>query len=80
MTDEELRALVLETLKSIAPDADLDTLDPDVAFADQFDFDSVDCLSLATSLSKQLNMTIPEGDCPRLSTLNGCVAYLRAKC
>ncbi len=79
MTQEEIRSIVLRTLGDIAPEVDLDEIDPGVAFADQFDFDSVNCLNLVLELGREVQVEIPESDCPKLSTLNGCVAYLGAK-
>lgn len=63
-------------LRHVAPEADLDTLDPDRRFRDQFEFDSVDFLNFALALQAQLNMSIPEEDYPSLATLNGCIGYL----
>ncbi len=79
MTQQAIRSIVLRTLGDIAPEVDLDKIDPSVAFADQFDFDSVNCLNLVLALGRGLQVEIPESDCPKLSTLNGCVAYLAAK-
>jgi acyl carrier protein len=74
-----IRAATLQILADIAPEVDLEQIDPDVAFADQFDFDSVNCLNLVLALGRELGVEIPETDCHRLSTLNGCVTYLTAR-
>lgn len=73
---EALARLVLETLGRIAPDLDPAALDPDAAFRDQFEIDSVDFLNFVLALERALGRRIPEGDWPRLSSLNGCLAYL----
>lgn len=78
MRQDEIRSIVQQTLAGIAPEADLESMDPNVAFADQFDFDSVNCLNFVLTLGRELQLEIPESDCPKLSTLNGCVAYLTA--
>jgi acyl carrier protein len=70
--------LFLECVKAIAPEAALDTLDPELRLRDQFTFDSVDFLDLALALEKALGIRIPEEDYPHLSTLHGAVAYLSA--
>jgi hypothetical protein len=44
MSAEQIVALTLSILDTIAPEADLTHLDPDVSYRDQFDFDSIDCL------------------------------------
>lgn len=79
MTAAEIRSAVLETLGDIAPEVDLPALDPEQTFADQFDFDSVDCLNLVQGLEGSLNVDIPEGDCPKLASLNSAVNYLLEK-
>lgn len=79
MTRDELQILAGEILVSVAPDADLDTLDPATSFRDQFEFDSVDFLNFVLSLEKRLAIHIPEFECPRLSSMNGCLDYLLEK-
>lgn len=79
MTDEELRNTVLRILGDIAPDIDIAKLEPDVAYRDQFDFDSMDFLNFAIALHKEFKIDIPETEYPQLSTLDGAVAYLKSR-
>jgi acyl carrier protein len=74
-----IRSVALRILRQIAPEANLENLNADVAFADQFDFDSVNCLNFVLALGRELRVEIPESDCHRLSTLNGCLEYLVPK-
>lgn len=76
MTREEIRSITLEVLGQIAPNADLDSLNPAMTFRDQFEFDSVDYLNFVLTLEKRLELKIPEIECPRLASLDGCIAYL----
>jgi acyl carrier protein len=76
MTSDELRAVALDALKQIAPDADFSALDAARNFRDQFEIDSVDYLNFVLTLELRLGIHIPELHYPRLSSLNGCVAYL----
>ena len=78
MTDDSIREAVLRNLTEIAPDMDPATLDPGIAFRDQFEFDSVDFLNFAVALEKDLGVKIPELDFPKLASLDGCVRYLDA--
>ncbi len=78
MTEAELKELILRILGDIAPDADLQNMDPDVEFRDQFDFDSIDFLNFAIAIYKATKVDIPELHYPRIGTLNGCVEYLRS--
>lgn len=76
MQQNSLVARILAVLKDVAPEADLDRLDPRHSFRDQFDLDSVDYLNFVMALEAAFAIRIPDADYPKLSTLAGCVAYL----
>ncbi len=76
MTPDEIRAAVLDALGSVAPEADLEHLKPDVNFREQLDIDSMDFLNFVIALHNDLGIEIPEKDYPRLFTLNRSVEYL----
>jgi acyl carrier protein len=78
LTREELNETVLRILGEIAPEADLSTLKPDVAFRDQLDIDSMDFLNFVIALHEALRVEIPEADYPKLASLKGCIEYLAA--
>ena len=77
MTEEQLQARILQILGTIAPDIELDSVNPEIEFRDQFDFDSMDFLNFAIALHKEFKVDIPEADYARLDTLNGCIRYLQ---
>jgi acyl carrier protein len=79
MQESEIRSVVLEVLGRIAPEMKEIELDPARNFRDQFDFDSLDFLNFAIALHEELQVDIPETAYPRLSSLNGCIAYLAPK-
>ena len=79
MTDDEIKALVLRELKRIAPEAELDQIDPGIDLREQIDLDSMDILNLAIAIHETTKVDIPEADYPQMVTLNGCVAYLRSR-
>ena len=80
MVDEDkLRLLVLDTLRQIAPEADLQTLDPERSFRDQFGIDSIDYLNLIMALEQKLKLRIADYDYPKLSSLRGCLDYLTSR-
>ena len=79
MTETEIKQVVLDALSNVAPEADFTSIDPAKDVRDQIDIDSVDFLNFVIGLHKQLNVDIPDADVAKLVTLNGCVAYLRAK-
>lgn len=83
MTREEVRQHVLNALSEIAPEADLQTLRPNLSVRDQLDIDSMDYLNFMIALSKSLQVDVPERDYPKLASLDSCVDYLSrhlAKC
>ena len=79
MNPEQLRALILDVVGDVAPEADLGSIDPTVSFHDQFEIDSVDYLNIMMTLEARLGIAIPEADFPRLSSLDGCMRYLEPK-
>ena len=79
MTDNEIQKLVLGIISDIAPDEDLSNVKPDVRLRDQLDLDSMNFLDIVMELRKRHKVEVPEEDYMRLSTLNGCVEYLRPK-
>jgi len=76
MEEKDIKKMVFNALKTIAPEADVEHLEPSVRFREQFEFDSVDFLNLIMSFQKSLDITIPEEDYPKLSSLNGIIQYL----
>lgn len=78
MSTTQTRTRVAEALRSVAPEADLEALDPEANFRDQIDVDSVDFLNFVLALEEKLGFRIPETDYPKLSSLNGCVRYLES--
>jgi acyl carrier protein len=80
MTEDQIKKVALELIGQIAPEADIENLDPSDRLRNQFDFDSVDFMNFAVALQAHLKVAIPEADYPQLATLNGCIAYLKSKC
>jgi acyl carrier protein len=76
VNDDDARQLLRDLLHRVAPEADLDRLDPDASLQEELDIDSMDFLNLVTTLYEERGIDIPERDYPRLATLNGCVTYL----
>ncbi len=76
MIATEIGTLILQTIKKIAPESNLENLNPGLRFRDQFDFDSVDFVNFIEQLQELFQIKIPETDYPQLATLNGGIAYL----
>lgn len=76
MTRDEIREKVLEILGEIAPEADLQSIKPDMNFRDQIDLDSMDYLNFVIALDERFNAEIPEQDYTKFVTLSSCVEEL----
>ena len=79
MTPDRIKSAVLAALSEVAPELEAQSLDPRAELRDQLDLDSMDFLNFVLGLHKALGVDIPEADYRKLSTLDGCVAYLAAK-
>lgn len=79
MSALDLPAIVKEELSNIAPDADMQALDPKADLREALDIDSMDFLNFITALHKRLGIEIPEIDYPKLMTLDKAVVYLGPK-
>lgn len=79
MKDEELRAVVIATLKTIAPEVEEGDLRPDRPLRNQVDLDSMDWLNFLIGLHEKLKVEIPEADYARLVTLGDVLDYLKVK-
>lgn len=79
MTHDEIRAGVLATLLTIAPELAGEPLAPDRALRQQVDLDSMDWLNVLVGLHQRFGVDIPEADYARLTTLDAIVAYLAGR-
>lgn len=79
MTPEDIRAVVIEELENIAPEADATAVPGDADLREELDIDSMDVLNFVTALHKRLGVDIPDKDQPKLLTLDGAVAYLEER-
>jgi len=79
MNDSEIRAVLCEELGNIAPEMDLQKLDPLADLREALDIDSMDFLNFVIAVHHRLGVEIPELDYPKLVTLGGAISYLEAK-
>jgi len=79
MNDTEIESRVLELLLAIAPDVDRAKLVRAVPFRQQFDFDSMDTLNFAISLSESFGIEVPETEYRELASLAKTVDYVSRK-
>ena len=79
MNEQELRAIVVAILKTIAPEVDETDLVADRPLRNQVDLDSMDWLNFLIGLHEKLKVDIPEADYARLVTLGDVLEYLQKK-
>lgn len=79
MSAVDIRAVVQEELGKIAPEMDVGAIDASADLREALDIDSMDFLNFITAIHRRLGVNVPEVDYPKLTTLDGAVAYLAAK-
>jgi acyl carrier protein len=79
MTPEDILPVVEESLRAIAPEANLQVLSPDANLREELDLDSMDFLNFLTALHTKLHVDIPEADYARMVTMRGIQSYLTQK-
>jgi acyl carrier protein len=79
MSDLDISAVLREELGNIAPEIDMNSVDPSADLREALDIDSMDFLNFITAIHQRLSVNIPEIDYPKLMTLDGAVSYLKAK-
>lgn len=77
MSGGDIRERVLAAMAEAVPGAKLGGLDPARPFRDQMEMDSIDFLNFALAVERAFGIRLPETDFPQLSTLDGCIRYLK---
>ena len=77
MTDAEIRALILQLIGDIAPEADLTQARDSDDVREAFDLDSMDFINLVTAIHERTKINIPESDYNKIFVLKEAVAYVR---
>jgi acyl carrier protein len=78
MNDTDARAVIVEVLSAVAPDGDVDSLDPARSLRTQLDLDSLDFMAYVERLSERTGAPNREEEYPMADTLDGCVALIAA--
>lgn len=78
MTRDEALAVVADVLGRIAPEVELDDVDPAEDLRDEIDLDSLDFLNLVEGIKERTGVDVPEEDYPQVRSLDGVVAYVAA--
>jgi acyl carrier protein len=78
MTSDDARAMLGRLLHGVAPEVDLDEIDPAEPLQEAADLDSMDFLNLVAALYDETGIDVPERDYPLIATIDGFVVYLTA--
>jgi len=70
------RTAIIEVIADVAPDAELDQLDPAADLRDELDIDSMDFLGVLLGVHERLGVEVPERDYGEVRTLDALVAYV----
>jgi acyl carrier protein len=79
MNKEELKEIIFQSLKQIAPESEPAELSPDDNLRETLNIDSFDFLQFIVLLDKKLKIEIPEQDYGSISSLNSLMDYLIKK-
>jgi acyl carrier protein len=79
VNEAHIRTVLQEELGNIAPEMDLQKLDPAADLREALDIDSMDFLNFVIAVHHRLGIDIPELDYPKLTTLDGAATYLKSK-
>ena len=79
MNEEEIKEIVFQLLKKIAPDTEPSTLKPDENIRETLNIDSFDSLQFIVALNKKSGIEIPEEDYGKIATLKALTAYIKNK-
>lgn len=78
-TTASIRAVILDGLHQIAPEADLGALTDEIEFRRELEIDSFDFLRLLIFVHDRLDVEFPEAEYGRLTTVAKLVNYIEAK-
>lgn len=76
MTEAEAREIVLAALHRIAPEIDLDALDPEADFQADADMDSVDVLNLLVAVQEKAGVEVPDRVAGSLTSIAALSSYV----
>jgi acyl carrier protein len=79
MNEEEIKNIIFQLLKKIAPDTEPSALQPDENIREVLNIDSFDSLQFIVKLNEKLGIEIPEEDYGKIPTLKSLINYLLAK-
>ncbi len=77
--ETRVRAAIRDGFRQIAPEVDVDEVDPEADLREEVDLDSVDAINLMVHFHESLGVEIPESDYGKITTLDAMVGYLTGR-
>ncbi len=74
-----LKAVISRIILDIAPEADIESLDPNEDLREELDLDSIDFMKLLESLTLETGIAISESDYEKVNTLQTMINYIESK-
>ncbi len=79
MNQEDIRQIIFQLLKKIAPETEPSALSPEENIREALNIDSFDSLQFLVSLDEKLGIEIPEEDYGKTTTLKNLVNYIMSR-
>ena len=76
---QSLKDLVCKLILDIAPEADVQHLDPNEEFREELDLDSMDFMTLLDSIEKETGVNVPERDYVKVNSLQSLTEYIATR-
>jgi acyl carrier protein len=76
MTEAELKRIIFDGLRKIAPESEPEVLTPEANVRKTLDIDSYDFLNFLIGLSEKLGVEVPEEDYGKIRSLKELLTYL----
>lgn len=76
---DAIRRAVLAAIEAIAPETDVQRLQPDQPLRRQIELDSMDWINVIAGLHERLAVDFPESDLGRMATINSIVDYVASR-
>jgi acyl carrier protein len=71
-----LQTLICRLILDIAPEVDIESLDPNEELREELDLDSIDFMKLLEAVSLETSITISESDYDQVQSLQSMVSYI----
>lgn len=76
MKEDEVKKIIEETLKKVAPEVNFSDLNLDKPFRNQIDMDSYDLYNMLAKIEAATHVRIPEAEIREITTLSALVKFI----